>query len=125
VQSILFATASEFGIHTLWEWIEQNASIVYPAVALGIIALIIGGLFASWRGEDLDAAQKIELKSKIIQLVRRRVSGVSADMVAAELQLDLHVAAKLLQDLEEEGLVSSTTGRGPSVPVQYRIRGHQ
>lgn len=110
---------SEPGPHQLWEWIEAHASFVYPALAILIIGLIVGALLATWKSDDLDAEARGKLKMKIVQLVRRRVSGISAEQVAAEMQIDIMRAARLLGELDEEGLVSSSGGR----PVQYRIRG--
>lgn len=105
----------------LWKWIEDNGSIVYPALALVIIGLIAGALFASWRADELEGERKGELKMKILQVMRRRISGVSVEQIAAELQIDVLVAAKLLSELDEEGVVAATRTAG-STPSQYRLR---
>jgi hypothetical protein len=108
--------------HELWLWIEQNSAVVYPAIAIVIVGLIVGALMASWKSDEMNAEQRGQLKMKIMQIMRRRISGVSAQIVAAELQIDISVAAKLLNELAEEGLVAGGQGSG-SAPVQYRIRG--
>lgn len=105
----------------LWQWIEGNGAIVYPAVALVIIGLIAGALFASWRADEIQSERKGEIKMKILQVMRRRLSGVSAEQVAAELQVDVLVAAKLLGELDQEGVVASTRA-GVNSPAQYRLR---
>lgn len=105
----------------LWTWIEEHGSIVYPAMALVIIGLIAGALFASWRADELEGERKGELKMKILQVMRRRISGVSAEQIAAELQIDVLVAAKLLGELDNEGVVATTRPAG-SAPSQYRLR---
>lgn len=110
------------GAHSLWEWIEDNGAIVYPAIALAIVGLIAGALLSSWRADELNAEQRGQLKMKILQIMRRRLSGVSPEMVAAELQLDVIIAARLLGELEEEGVLASSPGRS-TTPVQYRLRG--
>jgi hypothetical protein len=107
------------GPHQLWEWIEAHSSIVYPALAVLIIGLIVGALLASWKSDELNAESRGKLKMEILALIRRRVSGVSAETVAAAVQIDLMLAARLLAELDEEGLVSAS-GRAP---IQYRIRG--
>lgn len=107
------------GVHAIWEWMEVNATVVYPAIALGIIALIIGALFASWRSDELNAEQRGELKDRMLKLMRRRISGVSAEVVAAEMQIDTLTAGRLLSELVDQGLVSASN----SSPVHYRIRG--
>lgn len=112
----------EAGAHDLWEWIEANGAIVYPALALAIIGLIVAALLATWRSEEMSAEQRGRLKLEILQIVRRRISGVSAEAVAAELQVDLMLAARLLGELDEEGLVSSSR-TGAQTPAMYRLRG--
>lgn len=105
----------------LWQWIEEHGAIVYPALALIIIGLIAGALFASWRADELEGERKGELKMKILQVMRRRISGVSAEQVAAELQIDVLVSARLLTELDAEGVVAAAPGAG-SAPTQYRLR---
>lgn len=105
----------------LWQWIEEHGAIVYPALALIIIGLIAGALFASWRADELEGERKGELKMKILQVMRRRISGVSAEQVAAELQIDVLVAAKLLTELDSEKVVAAAPGAGSS-PTLYRMR---
>lgn len=105
----------------LWQWIEEHGAIVYPAMALVIIGLIAGALFASWRADELEGERKGELKMKILQVMRRRISGVSAEQIAAELQIDILVAAKLLSELDAEGVVATARSAG-SAPSQYRLR---
>lgn len=112
-------SSNDDGPHRLWEWIEAHANVVYPLIAIAIIGLIAGAAMAAMKGSDINAERAGHLKREIMLLIRRRISGVSAEQVAAEIQIDLMLAARLLQELEQEGMVSSS-GRAP---VQYRIRG--
>lgn len=105
----------------LWQWIEEHGAIVYPALALIIIGLIAGALFASWRADEIEGERKGELKMKLLQIMRRRISGVSAEQIAAELQIDVLVAAKLLNELDAEGIVATAPSVG-NAPTQYRLR---
>lgn len=112
--------AADEGPRVLWEWIERHATIVYPAIAILIVGLIVGALFASWKADDVSAERRGELKMRIMQVMRRRISGVSADTIAAELQIDLMLAARLLSELDQEGFVSASGLQ----PIQYRLRGN-
>lgn len=122
-EGLLLAASSNgpLDVARLWRWIESNGTIVYPALALVIIGLIAGALFASWRADELEGERRGELKMKILQVMRRRISGVSAEQIGAELQIDVLLAAKLLNELDQEGAVASARGAG-SVPTQYRLR---
>lgn len=109
------------GPQQLWEWIEAHSELVYPAVALCILGLIVGAALAFFRSNEFGAEKAGQLKREIMLLLRRRVSGVGVDQVAAELQVDRMVAARLLTELEQEGLISGSA----TAPIQYRIRGRQ
>lgn len=112
------------GIHSLWEWIEANGRFTYPAVAVVVIGLMVWALLAGFRTDRLNAEQRGALKMRIVQLMRRRVSGVSAEAVSAELQIEILVAARLLSELAEEGLIDASSLRAsPGAAIQYRIRG--
>jgi hypothetical protein len=121
--AVLLAQAArrrfDSGVHDIWEWMEANATFVYPAIAIGIIALVLGALLASWRSDELDAEQRGALKDAMLKLMRRRISGVSAESVGAELQIDTVLASTLLAELVEQGLAAPSG----TAPVHYRIRG--
>ena len=127
VQHPLLATAvrkaEDTGIHTLWEWMEENSLFTYPAIALSIIALIGGALIASWRSQAMSAEQKSVLKGKIMAIMRRRVSGVSPEAIAAELQIDVMTSAKLLSELTEEGVIAASHGGSSTDTARYRLKG--
>lgn len=117
------ARPADFGAHTLWDWVEAHASIVYPALAIGVIGLIVWALLTGFKAERLNFEQKSRLKTHIIQLMQRRISGVSAEAVAAELQIDLLTAASLLNELAQEGVVDASARAIADAPIHYRIRG--
>ena len=98
----------ESGIHSIWEWIEEHSVVTYPVLALSILGLIGAALIASVRSQAMSAEQNSQLKGKIMAVMRRRVSGVSPEAVAAELQIDVLTAANLLSELAEEGVVASS-----------------
>ena len=59
----------------------------------------------------MTAEQRAELKTRIMGVMRRRASGVSADLVAAELQVDLMVAERMLREMVDEGMLGTSAGR--------------
>jgi ABC-type phosphate transport system auxiliary subunit len=113
----------EPGIDSLWEWIERHAIFVVPIVVLLMILLIAGTMTAAWRAEEMTAEQRAALKAKIMGVMRRRASGVSAELVAAELQIDLMVADKMLRQMVDEGLLGISPNLSATDPTRYRIRG--
>lgn len=106
-------------IHLIWEWIEDNAWVTYPAMALLVIGLIAAAMVSSARAQVMSAERRGQLKMQIMGVMRRKVSGVSADSIAADLKIDLMLAATLLSELTKEGMLSSDdTG------ARFRLRGN-
>jgi hypothetical protein len=110
------------GIHLIWEWIEDHAWFTYPAVAVLVIGLIAGAMVSNARAQEVSAEHRGHLKMQIMGVMRRRISGVSAEAVAADLQIDIMLAAQLLADLAAEGLVSESVNPDDHTSTRYRLR---
>lgn len=94
---------------SLWEWIEAHGTVVYPIIALMVIGLIAGAMISSARANSVTSEQRGLLKMQIMGVMRRRISGVSAEQVSNDLRIDVLLAAKLLAELESEGMLSSVS----------------
>jgi uncharacterized protein (DUF2267 family) len=75
------------------------------------------------RAQEVSAEHRGQLKMQIMGIMRRRISGVSADTVAADLHIDLLLAAQLLADLASEGLVAESVAPDDHTSTRYRLRG--
>ena len=77
-----------------------------------MIALLVWGIFRAWRSNDLDGLQKAELKRDLIVALRARPGGLSAELLAREVELDRLQVAQLADELAKEGVleVFQTTG---------------
>ena len=113
-----------FRIRHIWEWIENNAWFTYPGLALLVIGLIAAALVSSARQEEVSAERRGHLKMLIMGVMRRRVSGVTAETVAADLKIDLILAGKLLAELAQEGVIAaSAAAPNETAGARYRLRG--
>jgi hypothetical protein len=112
----------ETKIHLLWEWIEDNAWVSYPVIALVVIGLIAGAMISTARQQVMSAERRGQLKMQIMGVMRRRVSGVSAEAIAADLKIDLMLAAKLLVELTDEGMLSRSMTTADDAGARYRLR---
>jgi hypothetical protein len=92
-----------------FEWLEQNTHIVYPLLGVGTLVLLAVGIIQAWRSQDLDGLQKAEFKRQIILELRRDSFGVTAELLAKRIDLESLKIARLLEELQIEGLVSSST----------------
>ena len=105
----------------IWGVLEAN-----PVPTIGIVALVIGTLIVmavlnGAKSAELSAAQRSELKQRVMQMVRRRMSGVTAVQVAEELQLEVSASGLLLNELTEDGFLLKSEGTG-SAPAHFRLR---
>lgn len=104
-----------------FEWLENNSHVVYPALAVAVVALIAFGIIGAWRSEDVDGIQKAELKREIIRQLRREVYGLTAVRLATILNVPGGRMLKLLEEMAEEGIVESRTDT--SRVTTWRMRG--
>ncbi|QSQ28335.1 hypothetical protein JY651_31885 [Pyxidicoccus parkwayensis] len=104
-----------------FEILEQNSHIIYPAVAVLTLVIIAAGILQAWRTQDLDGLQKNEFKKAIVNELRRNISGMPGDMLAKAVGLDRLKTNRLLEQMQQEGLVVSHTN-SQRLTV-WRIRG--
>ena len=91
------------------ELLERNSHVVYPALAVLVVALLVVGILEAWRSQDLDGLQKVELKREIILELRRQIGGASAETLARAIGLESFKTVKLLEELQRDGIVISHT----------------
>ncbi|MFT3706208.1 MAG: hypothetical protein QM817_00950 [Archangium sp.] len=104
-----------------FEWLENNTHVVYPALAVVLVALIAFGIISAWRTEDSDGLKKAELKREIIRELRREVYGMTANHLAKNIQLDGTKILKLLEEMAEDNIVESRTDS--SRVTTWRMKG--
>ncbi len=77
-------------------------------------------MISSVRAEAVSAERRGQLKMEIMGVMRRRLSGISAEHVSKDLKVDIMTAAQLLAEMSEEGLIypqpEANTG------LRYRLR---
>ncbi|WP_426749345.1 hypothetical protein [Myxococcus sp. Y35] len=104
-----------------FELLEQNSHIIYPALAVLTLVLIAAGILQAWRTQDLDGLQKNEFKRAIVNELRRNISGMPGDLLAKAVGLDRLKTNRLLEQMQNEGLVVSHTN-SQRLTV-WRVRG--
>jgi len=104
----------------LWNWLEANGEIVFPLLGIGIAALLFFGIRHGMRSSAEQLREKEERKEAIVRMMRAKLL-VSAETVAAGLQIDKFLAASLLDELVREGkLVEQRLTGGIA---NYRLKG--
>lgn len=103
------------------ELLEQNSHIIYPVLAVLTLVIIAAGVLQAWRTQDLDGLQKNEFKRAIVNELRRNISGMPGDQLAKSVGLDRLKTNRLLEQMQQEGLVVSHTN-SQRLTV-WRVRG--
>jgi hypothetical protein len=104
-----------------FEWLENNTHVVYPMLAVTVVALIAFGIISAWRSEDIDGLKKAELKREIIRELRREVYGMTADRLAKAIDVPGGRMLKLLEEMAESNIVESRTDT--SRVTTWRMKG--
>jgi hypothetical protein len=104
-----------------FDLLEQNSHIIYPALAGLTLVLVLGGIFQAWKSQDMDGLTKNEFKRAIVNELRRNLSGLPGDMIARAVGLDRLKTVKLLEQMQQEGMVSSYMSS--SQMMLWRVRG--
>lgn len=103
------------------EWLENNTHLVYPALAILVVALVAFAIISAWRTEDIDGIQKAELKREIIRQLRRDVYGMTAVKLAEKVGIPGGKMLKLLEEMAEQNIVESRTDTARV--TTWRMRG--
>ncbi|MBJ6761071.1 hypothetical protein DRW03_31230 [Corallococcus sp. H22C18031201] len=104
-----------------FEFLEQNSHIIYPAIAVLTLVIIAAGILQAWRTQDLDGLQKNQFKKAIVNELRRNISGLPGDVLAKAVGLDRLKTNRLLEQMQQEGMVLSHTN-SQRLTV-WRVRG--
>lgn len=91
------------------EFLEENSHIIYPVLAVLVLALIVIGVLQAWRAQDLDGLTKAELKQEIIVQLRKQLGGASADALSRAVGLEPFKLVKLLEEMQRDGQLASHT----------------
>lgn len=104
-----------------FELLEQNSHILYPALGILTGVLLVAGILQAWRSQDMDGLTKNEFKRAIVNELRRNLSGLPGDVIARAIGLERLKTMKLLEQMQQEGLINSYMS---STNMQmYRVRG--
>jgi hypothetical protein len=91
------------------ELLERNTHIIYPVLAVLVLVVLAAGILQAWKTQDLDGLQKAEFKREIIMELRKEMLGDSADSLARKVKLEPLKLVRLLEEMQREGIISSTT----------------
>jgi hypothetical protein len=92
-----------------FELLEKNTHIVYPVLAVLVLVMLMAGILQAWKTQDLDGLQRAELKREIILELRKDAFGASVEVLSRRMKLDPLKLVGLLEQLQKDGVVMSTT----------------
>ncbi|WP_224242032.1 hypothetical protein [Hyalangium gracile] len=104
-----------------FDLLEQNSHIVYPGLAVITLLILVAGIFQAWKSQDMDGLSKNEFKRAIVNELRRNISGLPGDMIARAIGLDRLKTVRLLEQMQQEGMVNSYMSSNQM--MMWRVRG--
>lgn len=103
------------------DMLEQNSHIVYPSLAILTLLLVVIGIFQAWKSQDMDGLTKNEFKRSIINELRRNLAGLPGEVIAQAIGLDRHKTVRLLEQMQQDGMINSYTSSNQM--IMWRVRG--
>ncbi|MCC6334474.1 MAG: hypothetical protein IT380_10865 [Myxococcales bacterium] len=91
------------------ELLENNSHIIYPLLAVVVVALIAFGVISAWRSEDMSGLQKAELKREIIRELRREIWGMTADALSKNVGVPRFKLLKILEEMQADNILEART----------------
>lgn len=91
------------------ELLENNTHIIYPLIAVVVVAIIAFGVITAWRTEDMDGLQKAELKREIIRELRREIWGMTADALSKNVGIPRLKLLKVLEEMQADNILEART----------------
>lgn len=104
-----------------FDMLEQNSHIVYPVLAGLTLLLVVAGIFQAWKSQDMDGLTKNEFKRQIVNELRRNISGLPGDLIARTIGLDRLKTVRLLEQMQQEGILNSYMSSNQL--MMWRVRG--
>ena len=87
------------------EFLEQNAGFLYPLLGVVAFGLILLGVVQSWRGHEMSATRKTELKKEIVRELRKTGMGLAAEAIGRAIGLETFKTQRLLEEMQAAGIV--------------------
>jgi hypothetical protein len=104
-----------------FEQLERNSHIIYPALGVLVMVLVALAILQASRAQDMDGAARAEFKKRIVDELRRHPAGLMAPELASLLELDRGKLVRLLDQMQQDGvLMSHTTTQRNTV---WRVKG--
>jgi len=103
------------------EMLEQNSHIVYPSIAALTLLILVAGIFKAWKSQDMDGLTKNEFKRAIVNELRRNLAGLPGEVIARAVGLDRLKTVRLLEQMQQEGMVNSYMSSNQM--MMWRVRG--
>lgn len=92
-----------------FEQLERNSHIVYPALGVLVLVLVSLAILQAARAQEMDGAAKAAYKRRIVDELRRHPAGLQAPELASALGLDRSKLVRLLDQMQQEGVLQSHT----------------
>ncbi|MFN7130537.1 MAG: hypothetical protein ACK4N5_00545 [Myxococcales bacterium] len=105
------------------EWLDRNTAIVYPALAMATLGLLVVGILASFKSDELTGMVKVEYKRELVHALRRNPGGFTLEEMVKLLKLKPKQVMQLLEEFEAEGILHTNLDPAKGKKKVWRLRG--
>ncbi len=91
------------------EFLENNAHVIYPILAIAVLSLIAAATISSFRSQGIDSVVKAEVKRELVRTLRREIHGVTAEFLSKEVGVPPFRVLTILEELKKDGIVEQQT----------------
>jgi hypothetical protein len=91
------------------EFLEDNTHIIYPLLAIAVVALVSYAVIIAVRSTSMDLVLKAEIKRAVVQTMRREIHGVTVEMLSRLVGVPSFRLHKILEEMRKDGILEPRT----------------
>jgi len=90
-----------------WQWL-------LPWIGIAVVLMVAWGVVRAWRSDDLDAEKRTELKRLLIDQLRQRPGGLSAEELQGVLGVSKFHLGQVAEEMRKQKVIEiyDVAGRG-------------
>ena len=91
----------------IYDFFEKHGPVLYPAMGIFVVLAMVLTVLASLKDQEISGLEKAKMKQALLDHLRAGVGGSTAEELAQAIHLDRLKAARLLEEMQADGLLQS------------------
>ncbi len=104
----------EFDPFAALDGFTETGEWLLPWIGIAVVLLVAWGVIRAWRTDEMNAAKRTELKRLLIDQLRKRPGGLSAEELQKELGVSKFHLGQVADEMRKEKVIEvyDVAGRG-------------